>query len=74
MFPAEGSTDADMARNHTRLFRAAIAGAGVVPADERMTGTHGDAADPAPILRPARADLVGLGNPRRPPSGPPSRG
>jgi alkanesulfonate monooxygenase SsuD/methylene tetrahydromethanopterin reductase-like flavin-dependent oxidoreductase (luciferase family) len=28
-----------MARDHTRLFRAAIAGAGVVPADVRMTGS-----------------------------------
>jgi alkanesulfonate monooxygenase SsuD/methylene tetrahydromethanopterin reductase-like flavin-dependent oxidoreductase (luciferase family) len=37
--PAEGRTDADMARDHTRLFRAAIAGAGVVPADVRMTGS-----------------------------------
>src|ERR1700755_1629870 len=31
--PREGSTDADMARAPTRLFRAAIAGAGVAPAD-----------------------------------------
>src|SRR5437879_6108270 len=31
--PPEGSTDADLAREHTRLFRAAIAGAAVVPAD-----------------------------------------
>ena len=39
--PAEGSTDGDMARTHTELFRAAIAGAGVVPADVRMTGAAG---------------------------------
>ena len=39
--PAEGRTDADMARTHTELFRAAIAGAGVVPADVRMTGAAG---------------------------------
>src|ERR1700742_3731902 len=39
--PREGSTDADMARTHTRLFRAAIAGAGVAPADVRMTGSTG---------------------------------
>ncbi|MDX6594902.1 MAG: hypothetical protein QOI72_284, partial [Solirubrobacterales bacterium] len=31
--PAEGRTDADAARDKTALFRAAIAGAGVVPAD-----------------------------------------
>jgi alkanesulfonate monooxygenase SsuD/methylene tetrahydromethanopterin reductase-like flavin-dependent oxidoreductase (luciferase family) len=31
--PAEGQTDADAARVKTELFRAAIAGAGVVPAD-----------------------------------------
>ncbi len=31
--PAEGQTDADGARDKTALFRAAIAGAGVVPAD-----------------------------------------
>ncbi|MGZ4176682.1 MAG: LLM class flavin-dependent oxidoreductase [Solirubrobacteraceae bacterium] len=36
--PAEGSSDADLAREHTGLFRAAISGAGVVPADIRMTG------------------------------------
>jgi len=39
--PAEGITDADMARQHTHLFRAAIAGAGVVGADVRMTGSAG---------------------------------
>jgi alkanesulfonate monooxygenase SsuD/methylene tetrahydromethanopterin reductase-like flavin-dependent oxidoreductase (luciferase family) len=36
--PAEGSTDADMARQHTELFRAAIAGAAVAGTDPRMTG------------------------------------
>ncbi|NKX55632.1 LLM class flavin-dependent oxidoreductase [Arthrobacter mobilis] len=39
--PREGQTDADLAREHTRLFRAAIAGAGVARADPRMTGTSG---------------------------------
>jgi alkanesulfonate monooxygenase SsuD/methylene tetrahydromethanopterin reductase-like flavin-dependent oxidoreductase (luciferase family) len=39
--PAEGHTDADMARSHAALFRAAIAGAGVVQADPAMTGTNG---------------------------------
>ena len=36
--PAEGHTDADMARSHTAMFRAAIAGAAVVQADPTMTG------------------------------------
>ena len=36
--PAEGETDADMARRHTELFRAAIAGAGVAEANPAMTG------------------------------------
>ncbi|MGZ4650960.1 MAG: LLM class flavin-dependent oxidoreductase, partial [Kineosporiaceae bacterium] len=34
----EGTTGADLARQKTELFRAAIAGAGVVDADPRMTG------------------------------------
>jgi alkanesulfonate monooxygenase SsuD/methylene tetrahydromethanopterin reductase-like flavin-dependent oxidoreductase (luciferase family) len=37
--PAEGETDADLARSHTALFRAAIAGAPVAPGDPRMTGS-----------------------------------
>src|SRR5205085_5093823 len=37
--PPEDQTDADLARQKTALFRAAIAGAGVVPADPGMTGT-----------------------------------
>jgi alkanesulfonate monooxygenase SsuD/methylene tetrahydromethanopterin reductase-like flavin-dependent oxidoreductase (luciferase family) len=36
--PREGATPADMAREHTELFRAAIAGAGVARADPLMTG------------------------------------
>jgi alkanesulfonate monooxygenase SsuD/methylene tetrahydromethanopterin reductase-like flavin-dependent oxidoreductase (luciferase family) len=36
--PPEGTTDADLARDKTALFRAAIAGAAVVDADPRMTG------------------------------------
>jgi alkanesulfonate monooxygenase SsuD/methylene tetrahydromethanopterin reductase-like flavin-dependent oxidoreductase (luciferase family) len=39
--PAEGETDADMARHHTELFRAAIAGAPLVNADARMAGGIG---------------------------------
>ena len=34
--PAEGHTDADMARAHASLFRQAIAGAGVPDADATM--------------------------------------
>jgi alkanesulfonate monooxygenase SsuD/methylene tetrahydromethanopterin reductase-like flavin-dependent oxidoreductase (luciferase family) len=37
--PAEGEDDADMARRHTAIFRAAIAGAPVAEADVRMTGS-----------------------------------
>ncbi|WP_222425974.1 LLM class flavin-dependent oxidoreductase [Amycolatopsis bartoniae] len=36
--PADGETDADLARRHTQLFRLAIGGAGVAEADPRMTG------------------------------------
>jgi alkanesulfonate monooxygenase SsuD/methylene tetrahydromethanopterin reductase-like flavin-dependent oxidoreductase (luciferase family) len=36
--PADGETDADMARRHTELFRAAIAGAGVAMSNPQMTG------------------------------------
>jgi alkanesulfonate monooxygenase SsuD/methylene tetrahydromethanopterin reductase-like flavin-dependent oxidoreductase (luciferase family) len=39
--PGEGQTDADMARSHTSMFRAAISGAGVVRADPQMTGSDG---------------------------------
>jgi len=37
--PGDGETDADLARRHTALFRAAIAGAGVARADTGMTGS-----------------------------------
>ena len=39
--PGEGMTDADLARSHAELFRAAISGAGVARADPKMTGTDG---------------------------------
>jgi len=39
--PPEGTTDADLAREKTALFRGAIAGAGVAQADPDMTGTTG---------------------------------
>lgn len=36
--PGDEQSDADMARSHTELFRAAIAGAGLVYSNPRMTG------------------------------------
>jgi alkanesulfonate monooxygenase SsuD/methylene tetrahydromethanopterin reductase-like flavin-dependent oxidoreductase (luciferase family) len=39
--PPEGMTDADLARAHTDLFRAAIDGAGIAEANPQMTGTTG---------------------------------
>lgn len=39
--PQEGTTDADLARSKTELFRAAIAGAGVVHADDGRGGNAG---------------------------------
>ncbi|MFC0681841.1 LLM class flavin-dependent oxidoreductase [Lysobacter korlensis] len=39
--PSDGETDADMARRHTDIFRSALAGAGVAPANPAMTGTSG---------------------------------
>src|SRR5215471_1853449 len=38
--PAGDASDADMAREHTERFRAAIAGEPVVDADPEMTGTR----------------------------------
>ncbi len=39
--PGEGETDADVARQHTQLFRAAISGAPLVQADANMAGGIG---------------------------------
>jgi alkanesulfonate monooxygenase SsuD/methylene tetrahydromethanopterin reductase-like flavin-dependent oxidoreductase (luciferase family) len=39
--PADGQTDADLARAHTELFRAAIDGVGLAEANPQMTGTTG---------------------------------
>ncbi len=50
--PADGETDADMARRHTEVFRAAIAGAGVARSNPQMTGVD----QPLPI-EPRSADL-----------------
>ncbi|MBM9467901.1 LLM class flavin-dependent oxidoreductase [Nakamurella leprariae] len=38
--PADGETDADMARRHTEVFRAAIAGAPVAQANPQMVGNR----------------------------------
>ncbi len=38
--PADNETDADMARRHTEVFRAAIAGAGLVMSNPQMTGVE----------------------------------
>ena len=62
--PAEGETDADIARRHTELFRAAIAGAPVVEADPADGRRRRPAADPAALRGPAGADLVGRRHPR----------
>ncbi|MFF1879172.1 LLM class flavin-dependent oxidoreductase [Leifsonia sp. NPDC058230] len=39
--PGDGETDADLARAHTALFRAAIEGVAVANADPKMTGSTG---------------------------------
>ena len=39
--PPEDMTDADLARAHTELFRAAIDGAGIAEANPQMTGSSG---------------------------------
>jgi alkanesulfonate monooxygenase SsuD/methylene tetrahydromethanopterin reductase-like flavin-dependent oxidoreductase (luciferase family) len=39
--PADGQTDADVAREHTALFRRAIAGEALVPANPQMAGGIG---------------------------------
>ncbi|WP_423923934.1 LLM class flavin-dependent oxidoreductase [Frigoribacterium sp. 2-23] len=45
--PAEGETDADMARTHTELFRRAIAGSELTTSDPRVTGvTQGLSIEP----------------------------
>lgn len=39
--PSEGEDDASLARAKTELFRQAIAGAGIAPANPQMTGSNG---------------------------------
>src|SRR3954471_19674941 len=59
--PPEGVSDADLARDKTALFLAAVEGQAVVDADPRMTGGRsGRLPGPAAVAPGARADLVGL--------------
>jgi alkanesulfonate monooxygenase SsuD/methylene tetrahydromethanopterin reductase-like flavin-dependent oxidoreductase (luciferase family) len=58
--PPEGETDADLARAKTELFRAAISGAGVAPANPQMTGTTGDL--PIEPQSPGLADRIWWGS------------
>ena len=58
--PPEGQTDADLARAKTELFRAAIAGAGVAPADPKMTGSTGSL--PIQPQSPGLADRIWWGS------------
>jgi alkanesulfonate monooxygenase SsuD/methylene tetrahydromethanopterin reductase-like flavin-dependent oxidoreductase (luciferase family) len=52
--PADGETDADMARRHTERFRAAIAGEGLAAGNPRMVGTA--------ALQPIQPQAPGLGD------------
>ena len=56
---AEGQTDADLARDHTTIFRAAIGGAGVAMADPRMAG--GAAMLPVQPQAPGLAERIWWG-------------
>jgi alkanesulfonate monooxygenase SsuD/methylene tetrahydromethanopterin reductase-like flavin-dependent oxidoreductase (luciferase family) len=58
--PPEGESDADLARAKTELFRAAISGAGVAPANPQMTGTTGDL--PLEPQSPGLADRIWWGS------------
>jgi alkanesulfonate monooxygenase SsuD/methylene tetrahydromethanopterin reductase-like flavin-dependent oxidoreductase (luciferase family) len=57
--PAEGQSDADMAREHTELFRRAIEGEGFAPGNPRVIGT----ASPQPVTpqSPGLADRIWWG-------------
>jgi alkanesulfonate monooxygenase SsuD/methylene tetrahydromethanopterin reductase-like flavin-dependent oxidoreductase (luciferase family) len=58
--PREGETDADMARRHTEVFRAAIQGTGVARSDPGMTGTS--AALPIQPQSPGLPDRIWWGS------------
>ena len=55
--PADGQSDADLARAKTEVFRAAIAGNGMVRADPQMTGLDGMLA--VQPLSPGLPDRIG---------------
>ena len=57
--PAEGESDADMARRHTDIFRRAIAGEGFAPANPQMTGTT--AMQPIQPQAPGLSDRIWWG-------------
>lgn len=57
--PAEGETDADMARRHTEVFRRAIAGEGFAPGNPHMTGTS--APQPVQPQSPSLGDRIWWG-------------
>jgi alkanesulfonate monooxygenase SsuD/methylene tetrahydromethanopterin reductase-like flavin-dependent oxidoreductase (luciferase family) len=58
--PADGETDADLARTHTEIFRAAIRGAGAALSDTRRTGVEG--AVPINPQSPGLADRIWWGS------------
>jgi alkanesulfonate monooxygenase SsuD/methylene tetrahydromethanopterin reductase-like flavin-dependent oxidoreductase (luciferase family) len=58
--PAEGHTDADMARAYTARFREAITGAGIAPADFELAGTV--AMLPVQPQSPGLADRIWWGS------------
>ncbi|WP_158864372.1 LLM class flavin-dependent oxidoreductase [Leifsonia sp. AG29] len=59
--PGDGETDADLARHHTDLFRAAISGAGVAEANPQMTGGRRGALAIEP-LSPGLPDRIWWGS------------
>ena len=74
--PAEGETDADMARRHAEVFLDVLERRGLRRAEPAadVPQPARPAAARAAFGGPARADLVGRRLQRRPPSGPPSSG
>ena len=72
--PGEGETDADVARQHTQLFRAAISGAPLVQADANMARRHRPARRSSRSRRRCRSASGGAPGRARPASGRPNRG
>ena len=64
--PAEGETDADMARQHTEVFLQALSGAGFAQPNPSpmFPNPPGSPSTGAALARVARPDLVGCGLPR----------